>query len=45
MIEGPYKLPEGWRWVRLGELFETINGVWGHTRRGSSSAADRKLAN
>jgi len=20
MIEGPYKLPEGWRWVRLGEV-------------------------
>ena len=19
MIDGPYKLPEGWRWVRLGE--------------------------
>jgi len=22
MIEGPYKLPEGWRWVRLGEVCE-----------------------
>ena len=20
MLEGPYKLPEGWRWVRLGEV-------------------------
>lgn len=20
MIEGPYKLPKGWRWVRLGEV-------------------------
>lgn len=20
MIEGPYKLPQGWRWVRLGEV-------------------------
>jgi len=20
MVEGPYKLPEGWRWVRLGEV-------------------------
>jgi type I restriction enzyme S subunit len=20
MTEGPYKLPEGWRWVRLGEI-------------------------
>ena len=22
MTEGPYKLPEGWRWVRLGEVAE-----------------------
>jgi type I restriction enzyme S subunit len=22
MTEGPYKLPEGWRWVRLGEVCE-----------------------
>jgi type I restriction enzyme S subunit len=20
MIDGPYKLPKGWRWVRLGEV-------------------------
>lgn len=26
MIEGPYKLPEGWRWVRLGEVCETKMG-------------------
>jgi type I restriction enzyme S subunit len=26
MIEGPYKLPEGWRWVRLGEVCEIIMG-------------------
>lgn len=22
-------LPPGWRWVRLGEVCETLNGVWG----------------
>jgi len=26
MIEGPYKLPKGWRWVRLGEVCEIIMG-------------------
>ena len=26
MTEGPYKLPEGWRWVRLGEVFRLKNG-------------------
>jgi len=26
MTEGPYKLPEGWRWVRLGEVCETKMG-------------------
>jgi len=26
MTEGPYKLPEGWRWVRLGEVFRLRNG-------------------
>jgi type I restriction enzyme S subunit len=26
MTEGPYKLPEGWRWVRLGEVFCLRNG-------------------
>jgi len=25
-IEGPYKLPEGWRWVRLGDVVEPIMG-------------------
>jgi len=24
-----YPLPKGWRWVRLGEVCETLNGVWG----------------
>jgi len=24
MTEGPYKLPEGWRWVRLGEHAKSI---------------------
>lgn len=27
MAEGPYKLPEDWRWVRLGEVFELQQGV------------------
>jgi type I restriction enzyme S subunit len=26
MTKGPYKLPEGWRWVRLGEVFVLKNG-------------------
>jgi type I restriction enzyme S subunit len=26
MIEGPYKLPKGWRWVRLREVFKLKNG-------------------
>ena len=26
MTEGPYKLPEGWRWVKLGEVFRLKNG-------------------
>ena len=26
MAEGPYKLPKGWRWVRLGEVCETKMG-------------------
>ncbi len=26
MTEGPYKLPEGWRWVRLGEVCELLIG-------------------
>uniref|UniRef100_A0A832I9R3 Restriction endonuclease subunit S n=1 Tax=Pseudothermotoga hypogea TaxID=57487 RepID=A0A832I9R3_9THEM len=28
MNEGPYKLPEGWRWVRLGEVCDYKSGVW-----------------
>ncbi|MEM4214546.1 MAG: restriction endonuclease subunit S [Candidatus Methanomethylicaceae archaeon] len=24
--EGPYKLPEGWRWVRLGEVCKVLQG-------------------
>ena len=30
MTEGPYKLPKGWRWVRLGEVCAS---VWGYTIR------------
>ena len=26
MTEGPYKLPEGWRWVRLGEVADVAYG-------------------
>ena len=26
MTEGPYKLPKGWRWVRLGEVCEFRHG-------------------
>ena len=26
MTEGPYKLPKGWRWVKLGEMFVLRNG-------------------
>lgn len=26
MTEGPYKLPEGWRWVKLGEVCEIVMG-------------------
>ena len=29
MIEGPYKLPKGWRWVRLGEVCE----IWDSLRK------------
>lgn len=27
MSDGPYKLPEGWRWVRLGEVFDVQQGA------------------
>jgi len=26
VTEGPYKLPKGWRWVRLGEILKLRNG-------------------
>ena len=26
MSEGPWKLPKGWRWVKLGEVFILKNG-------------------
>ncbi len=29
MTEGPYKLPEGWRWVRLVEVCQHRTGIWG----------------
>jgi len=27
MTEGPYKLPSGWQWVKLGEIFELQQGA------------------
>jgi type I restriction enzyme S subunit len=38
MTEGPYKLPEGWRWVRLGEVCE----VWDALRK-PVKKKDRRL--
>jgi type I restriction enzyme S subunit len=35
MTEGPYKLPEGWRWVRLGEVFDL--------QQGASMSPERRL--
>ena len=32
MPEGPYKLPKGWRWVRLGEVARLKNGKFIRTR-------------
>jgi len=29
MTEGPYKLPEGWRWVQLGNVADVFSGAWG----------------
>ena len=29
MTEGPYKLPEGWQWVKLGEVCQHRTGIWG----------------
>ncbi len=30
MTDGPYKLPAGWRWVRLGEVACLFSGTWGN---------------
>jgi type I restriction enzyme S subunit len=38
--EIPYKLPEGWEWVRLGEILEFINGD-----RGKNYPSKEKLSN
>jgi len=35
MLEGPYKLPEGWRWVRLGEVAEVCYGKANPKKPGS----------
>ncbi len=32
MPEGPYKLPSGWQWVKLGEIFRLKNGKFIRTR-------------
>jgi type I restriction enzyme S subunit len=35
MTEGPYKLPEGWRWVRLGEVAIVCYGKANPRKRGN----------
>lgn len=46
--EGPYKLPEGWRWVRLGEVCEHKTGLWGpeapNTREGFPVVRSTEIA-
>ena len=37
MTEGPYKLPEGWRWVRLGEVCSTVENGFAFRKRGAPS--------
>jgi len=49
MMEGPYKLPEGWRWVRLGEVVKAsfsggtpsteVPWYWGGDIRWTTSAS------
>lgn len=29
MCIGPFELPEGWKWVKLGEIAEIFSGTWG----------------
>ena len=29
LTEGPYKLPPGWRWVKLGKVAQVFSGTWG----------------
>jgi len=31
MTNIPYKLPDGWQWVKLGEVCDYKSGVWGQT--------------
>ncbi|PRR74519.1 Type-1 restriction enzyme EcoKI specificity protein [Moorella humiferrea] len=33
MSDGPYELPEGWRWVRLGEVATQIRSGFAHRKR------------
>jgi type I restriction enzyme S subunit len=35
MTEGPYKLPEGWRWVRLGEVCTLIDSGFAFRKKGA----------
>jgi len=35
MTEGPYKLPEGWRWVRLGEVASEIQSGFAFRKKGA----------
>jgi len=37
MTEGPYKLPEGWRWVRLGEVCALIQTGFAFRKKGVSN--------
>lgn len=35
MIDGPYKLPKGWRWVRLGEVASEIQSGFAFRKKGA----------
>jgi type I restriction enzyme S subunit len=41
MTEGPYKLPEGWRWVRLGEV--ALKPQYGYTTSAVTEAVGPKF--
>ena len=35
MTEGPYKLPKGWRWVRLGDICLVIETGFAFRKKGA----------